>query len=88
MNQGNDGKYKKDNGVFQDGALIIAYPSDKWIAFFFAFQSQSFDTDDKGNRKETSTETPGKPKKKAQKKSAKKPPHKNAPKVTKKRKKK
>ena len=51
MNQGNSGKYKKDNGVFQDGALIVSYPQGKWLAFFFAFQSQSFDTDDKGNPK-------------------------------------
>ena len=49
MNQGNSGKYKKDNGTFQDGALFVAYPGGKWRAFFFAFQSQSFKTDDKGN---------------------------------------
>jgi uncharacterized protein YukJ len=49
MNQGNDGSYKKDNGIYQDGALIIEYPQEKWRAFFFAFQSQSFNTDDKGN---------------------------------------
>jgi uncharacterized protein YukJ len=49
MNQGNSGKYKKDNGVFQDGAIYIEYPDDKWRAFFFAFQSQTFITDDKGN---------------------------------------
>jgi uncharacterized protein YukJ len=46
MNQGNSGKYKKDNGVFQDGAVVFQYPGDKWRAFFFAFQSQSFSTDD------------------------------------------
>ncbi|MBS0468492.1 MAG: YukJ family protein [Proteobacteria bacterium] len=49
MNQGNSGKYKKDNGTFQDGALFIAYPGARWSAFFFAFQSQSFKTDDHGN---------------------------------------
>ena len=49
MNQGNSGKYKKDNGTFQDGALFVTYPGGKWRAFFFAFQSQSFKTDDKGN---------------------------------------
>jgi uncharacterized protein YukJ len=49
MNQGNSGKYKKDNGTFQDGALVIAYPGGKWRAFFVAFQSQTFKTDDKGN---------------------------------------
>ena len=49
MNQGNSGKYKKDNGVYQDGGLVIEHPGGKWLAFFFAFQSQSFETDDAGN---------------------------------------
>lgn len=49
MNQGNSGKWKRDNGVYQDGAIFIEYPGDKWRAFFFAFQSQTFDTDNKGN---------------------------------------
>lgn len=49
MNQGNGGQYKKDNGVYQDGAIVIEYPGDKWRAFFFAFQSQTFDTDAHGN---------------------------------------
>ncbi|HKQ73742.1 MAG TPA: YukJ family protein [Blastocatellia bacterium] len=49
MNQGNSGKWKKDNGVYQDGCIFIEYPGDKWRAFFFAFQSQTFDTDNKGN---------------------------------------
>ena len=51
LNQGNDGKYKKDNGVYQDGALVFQYPNGKWQAFFFAFQSQTFATDDQGNPK-------------------------------------
>lgn len=58
MNQGNGGSYKKDNGIYQDGAIVVGYPNDKWRAFFFAFQSQTFDTDDKGNPKE-GTGTPG-----------------------------
>jgi uncharacterized protein YukJ len=49
MNQGNSGKYKKDNGVYQDGALFISFPENKWQVFFFAFQSQSFKTDNRGN---------------------------------------
>jgi uncharacterized protein YukJ len=56
MNQGSSGKYKKDNGVFQDGAIYIEYPDDKWRAFFFAFQSQTFVTDDKGNPTEAAPE--------------------------------
>lgn len=53
MNQGNGGKYKKDNGVYQDGGLVFSYPNGRWLAFFFAFQSQSFNTDDKGNPLDT-----------------------------------
>jgi len=49
MNQGNSGKYKADNGVYQDGGLVFQYPSGKWLAFFFAFQSQAFNTDAKGH---------------------------------------
>jgi uncharacterized protein YukJ len=49
MNQGNSGKFKRDNGVYQDGCLFFSYPGSKWLAFFFAFQSQSFETDHKGN---------------------------------------
>jgi uncharacterized protein YukJ len=49
MNQGNSGHYAADNGAWQDGALVIEYPGNKWRAFFFAFQSQSFRTDGKGN---------------------------------------
>jgi uncharacterized protein YukJ len=49
MNQGNSGKYKKDNGVYQDGGVFIAYPGGKWRGVFLAFQSQSFRTDNNGN---------------------------------------
>ena len=49
MNQGNSGQYKRDNGIYQDGALIVEYPGGKWRTFFFAFQSQTFKTDNGGN---------------------------------------
>jgi len=49
MNQGNSGKYKRDNGVYQDGGLVFQYPNGRWLAFFLAFQSQSFKTDNQGN---------------------------------------
>jgi uncharacterized protein YukJ len=60
MNQGSSGQFQKDNGVFQDGGLLIHYPSrNQWVAGFFAFQSQSIHTDDRtgnplpiGNRPE------------------------------------
>jgi uncharacterized protein YukJ len=47
MNQGNSAKFVRDDGVFQDGALLVYLPQgDTWIAVFLAFQSQSFHTDD------------------------------------------
>ena len=47
MNQGNDKSHGKDDGVFRDGCLIFLYPKGKLRAFYMAFQSQSFHTDDK-----------------------------------------
>lgn len=47
MNQGNDRKHAGDDGIFRDGCLIFAYPNGKFRAFFMAFQSQSFHTDDR-----------------------------------------
>lgn len=47
MNQGNDKKHVGDDGVYHDGCLIFEYPNGKYRAFFLAFQSQSFNTDDK-----------------------------------------
>jgi uncharacterized protein YukJ len=48
MNQGSTGKFQGDNGIYQDGGLLIHYPSrNQWVAAFFAFQSQSFHTDDR-----------------------------------------
>ena len=47
MNQGNDKKHAGDDGVFQDGCIIFGYPGGKYRAFFMAFQSQSFQTDNK-----------------------------------------
>jgi uncharacterized protein YukJ len=47
MNQGNSGRFARDNGVRQDGALIVHLPADeRWVAIFLAFQSQAFHTDD------------------------------------------
>ncbi len=48
MNQGNpEGNFKKDNGVWQDGGLLINYPtSDNWVGIFLRFQSQAIHTDD------------------------------------------
>lgn len=47
MNQGNSGSFRKDDGVWQDGALLLHLPSEPhWVAVFLAFQSQSWHTDD------------------------------------------
>jgi uncharacterized protein YukJ len=52
FNQGSVGQFQKDNGVWQDGGLLIHYPTrNQWVGIFLAFQSQSFHTDDTtGNR--------------------------------------
>jgi uncharacterized protein YukJ len=51
MNQGSVEEFKKYNGVWQDGGMLIHLPSDdRWVAVFLAFQSQCWHTDDeKGN---------------------------------------
>lgn len=50
MNQGNVDRWKNDDGIYQDGGLLIYYPQEnKWTGIFLAFQSQSFTTDEKGH---------------------------------------
>jgi uncharacterized protein YukJ len=47
MNQGNVGRFIKDDGVWQDGALLIHFPvNNQWVGIFLKFQSQSWHTDD------------------------------------------
>ncbi|KAL3448083.1 hypothetical protein BJX65DRAFT_275766 [Aspergillus insuetus] len=47
MNQGNIRKYQWDDGVFQDGGLIIHFQrTNTWIGFFIGFASQAVHTDD------------------------------------------
>jgi uncharacterized protein YukJ len=47
MNQGNSGRFRGDDGVWQDGGLLLHYPGqDQWVAIFLAFQSQAWHTDD------------------------------------------
>ncbi|BCY06884.1 DUF2278 family protein [Actinoplanes sp. L3-i22] len=45
MNQGNDGRFAGDDGVFQDGGLLLRF-GDRWVAIFLAFQNQAWHTDD------------------------------------------
>ena len=51
MNQGNPlNNHGGDNGIWQDGALMIHLPSKAtWTAVFIAFQTESWNTDSKGN---------------------------------------
>lgn len=51
MNQGNPkGSFYKDNGIYQDGALLFHFPRQgTWTGVFVAFQSESFKTDNSGD---------------------------------------
>jgi uncharacterized protein YukJ len=51
MNQGNPvNNHGGDNGIWQDGALLIHLPSKAtWTAVFIAFQTESWTTDSNGN---------------------------------------
>jgi uncharacterized protein YukJ len=47
MNQGNSAGFQQDNGVWQDGGVLLHLPSeDRWVAIFLAFQSQCWHTGD------------------------------------------
>ncbi|MEU9043248.1 MULTISPECIES: YukJ family protein [unclassified Kitasatospora] len=60
LNQGNSGRFTSDDGVYQDGGLLIHLPAlDRWTAIFLAFQSQSWHTDDRtGHTIPTRTSVP------------------------------
>ncbi len=47
MNQGSQGRFKKYNGVWQDGGVILHFPDeDRYAAIFLAFASQAVHTDE------------------------------------------
>ena len=47
MNQGNHPNFRRDDGVWQDGGLVLRFPAtSQWVAVFLAFQSQAWHTDD------------------------------------------
>lgn len=47
MNQGNSARFVGDDGVYQDGGLLVHFPHQhEWTAVFLKFQSQSWHTDD------------------------------------------
>ncbi len=51
MNQGNDANFASEDGIWQDGALLIYQPStQQWSAIFLMFQSQQLPTDANGHR--------------------------------------
>jgi uncharacterized protein YukJ len=48
MNQGNHERFTHDDGVYQDGGLLVHFPErNEWVAVFLKFQSQSWHTDDR-----------------------------------------
>ncbi|MCY7756396.1 YukJ family protein [Bacillus inaquosorum] len=48
MNQGNSGRWKKDNGIYHDGGILIQFDK-SWVAIFLAFLSQSWCTNKQGH---------------------------------------
>ena len=57
MNQSNVGTFVKDDGVWQDGGVIVHFPSQsQWVAVFLKFQSQGWHTDDKTGHRIGATE--------------------------------
>jgi uncharacterized protein YukJ len=48
MNQGNSARFVGDDGVYQDGGVLVHFPDQReWVAVFLKFQSQSWHTDDR-----------------------------------------
>jgi uncharacterized protein YukJ len=48
MNQSNVGTFVSDDGVWQDGGILVQFPSQgQWFGIFLKFQSQGWHTDDK-----------------------------------------
>ncbi len=47
MNQANDASHAQEDGVWQDGGLLIEFPDEqRWVAIFLKFQSQGWHSDD------------------------------------------
>jgi hypothetical protein len=47
MNQGNVGRYTDDDGVWQDGGVLVRFAQGQWTGVFLKFQSQGWHTDDR-----------------------------------------
>lgn len=48
MNQGSSGYFQHENGIFQDGGILIEFLDGHWEAIFIAFASQALVTDEDG----------------------------------------
>lgn len=48
MNQGNEKRWKRDNGIWQDGGILIQ-KKEGWVGIFLAFLTQKWKTDKNGN---------------------------------------
>jgi hypothetical protein len=60
MNQGNSQRFRHDDGVWQDGGLLLHYPAqDQWVGIFLAFQSQAWHTDDQTGHTTAGLPEPG-----------------------------
>ncbi len=51
MNQGNHQSFRRQDGVWQDGGMVVHFPAadgaaEQWVAVFLKFQSQAWHTDD------------------------------------------
>lgn len=52
MNQSNVGQFVGDDGVWQDGGVLVHFPTQgQWVGIFLKFQSQGWHTDDKTGHK-------------------------------------
>ncbi|MET1084348.1 MAG: DUF2278 family protein [Burkholderiales bacterium] len=59
MNQGNVGRFIDDDGVYQDGGLLVEFPREsQWVGLFLKFQSQTWHTDDQTGHQIVPEETP------------------------------
>ncbi|MEV4360911.1 DUF2278 family protein [Nonomuraea sp. NPDC049625] len=58
--QGNSGRFRSDDRVWQDGGLLLHFPgASRWAAIFLAFQSPAWHTDDRtGDAIETAPARP------------------------------
>jgi uncharacterized protein YukJ len=62
MNQGNSPRFVGDDGVWQDGGLLLHLSGEsRWVAIFLAFQSQAWHTDDRTGHALADVPTPAEP---------------------------